>query len=392
MTWINFLHFYQPANIDEIYIKEAFEKSYSRLISLMLNNKDFKCTVNISGCLLDRLFEKEDEYLLKGKKIIDNLVFLVKSGQLELVSSAAYHAFLPLLPEEEVRRQIRENKYFLEKYLGKDIEIKGFFSPEMGYSLDLARIIKEEGYDWIILDPITAVNRDLNFNQVFIDSNSDLKIIFRNRNFSRAYPPDEIQRLLLNNSDDLVITATDAELYGLRHEDPSGELEKVVNNQKIKTERISDFINTFSCNELKRIELRNSSWESEEEDILRGKPFILWNNEDNLIHQDLWALSFLALSLGDKFKDDENFYWHRWHLVRGLASCNFWWASAIDFSFNFGPYAWNPDIVERGLEDLIRSIRAISNKESLVKKLEAEDLYVKIKNNLWREHWLKHWN
>lgn len=391
MIWLNFLHLYQPANIEDFYIEESFEKSYARLIRLLTANKNLKFTVNISGCLLQRLADRPNDYKIEGENLFVVLQRLIKSGQLELVSSAAYHGFLPLLPEAEVRRQIKENKEILEKYFAKDFKVRGFFSPEMAYSKELARIIKDEGYEWLILDSISAVNQSLDFDKVFIDEDSGLKIIFRNRQYSRAYPPDEVKKLIVENKKSLLITATDAELYGLRHKDHSAEMEKIVKNEKLETKNISEYISSFSQEDLERIKLRRSSWESEEKDLAQGESFIFWKNRKNPIHRDLWNLSYLSLDLLDKFPNDKNAYWQRWHLVRGLASCTYWWASASDFSFNFGPLAWNPDIVERGLEDLIRSVRAIESKDSLKDKLKAEVIYLRIKKNLWQRHWKKHW-
>lgn len=391
MTWLNFLHLYQPANIEDFYIEESFTKSYARLIRLLLANPRLKFTINISGCLLERMASRPDDFKIAGEDLLVVLKRLIHSGQLELVSSAAYHGFLALLPEAEVRRQIKENKELMTKYLGDDFKVKGFFSPEMAYSKELAKIIKDEGYEWLILDSISSKNQSLDFNKIFIDENSNLKIIFRNREFSRAYPPDEVKKLIEEGKRQLLITATDAELYGLRHEDPSAEMEAVVKDEKLETKTISEYIYSFKEEELDRIELRRSSWESEEKDILQGEPFIFWQQRKNNIHRDLWKLSYLSLELAEKFSADKSSTWQRWHLVRGLASCTFWWASASDFSFNFGPLAWNPDIVERGLEDLVRSVRSIDNKDSLKDKLKAEALYLKIKKNLWQQHWKKHW-
>ena len=35
MYWANFLHFYQPANVDAYHIEEAEEQSYRRLVELL---------------------------------------------------------------------------------------------------------------------------------------------------------------------------------------------------------------------------------------------------------------------------------------------------------------------------------------------------------------------
>ncbi|NCN22101.1 hypothetical protein GW758_02110 [Candidatus Falkowbacteria bacterium] len=383
MIWINFLHLYQPANIDDYHIQEALNQSYWRLIRLLEENPELRMTFNVSGCLLERLEDMGELDFIKALKKLND------SGRLELVSSAAYHGFLPLLPEEEIVKQIKENEIILQRFFGSDFKPKGFFLPEMSYSSALAKIVKSFGYDWIILDEISTANKQIDLEQIFIDETSGLKVIFRQRELSRAYPPDEIYQLLATNKK-VAISATDAELYGLRHEDPTGEMEKIAADQKIVTKTVSDYIYSFALENLSAIKLRESSWESEEIDIIKGQPFILWFDKKNSIHRDLWRLSNLSLELGEKFKDDNNIKWHRWHLVRGLASCTFWWASANDFTTSFGPYAWNPDIVERGLNDLLRSVRAIENKKSLNDKLKAETLALRLRKNLWRRHWLKH--
>ncbi|MBN2854360.1 polysaccharide deacetylase family protein [Patescibacteria group bacterium] len=385
MIWINFLHLYQPANIDDYHIKEALVKSYWRLLRLLEENPRLRMTFNVSGCLLERLESMAELDFIKTLKKLN------ESGRLELVSSAAYHGFLPLLPEAEVRRQIKENEIILQKFFGSNFKTKGFFLPEMSYSPALAKIVKSLGYEWIILDEISAANKMIDLEQIFIDEASGLKVIFRQRDFSRSYPPDEVYKLLSANKK-IAISATDAELYGLRHEDPTGEMERIAADERIETKTISDYINSFESKNLLEIKLRESSWESEERDIKKGQPFILWFDKKNPIHRDLWRLSHISLELGDKFKNDKNIKWHRWHLVRGLASCSFWWSSAKDFTVNFGPYAWNPDIVERGLGDLLRSIRTIEDKKSLKDKLKAEALALRLKKNLWRCHWLKHWS
>lgn len=389
MTWINFLHFYQPANIESFTIKEALDKSYFRVIRLLEENPNYKLTINISGCLLERLNEMgENNFIERVKK-------LVEEKKLELVGTAAYHALLPLIPEEEVKRQIQENEEILKKYFGDNFKPRGFFFPEMAYSVSVARIVKEMGYEWTILDEFSAFGVEkFDRKKPHIDRLSGLKIIFRDRNQSRAYPPDLIIKHLKEErfKDELLITGTDGELYGLRHEDPTGEMEKIASlKDRVKTMTISSYLNKFNEKDIIELDLRPSSWESSEKDLNNGQPFILWNNKKNKIHRDLWRLANIAISINDKYKEDNNYYWYRWHLVRGLASCTFWWASANDFSTNFGPYAWNPDIVERGLNDLIRSIRSISSKESKQIKLTAEKYYLKINKNLWREHWEKHW-
>ena len=397
MIWINFLHLYQPANIEDYKIKEALDKSYWRILRLVEEHPNLKMTWNISGCLLERI-----EGMAKNN-FIERLNYLVKRGQVELTGSAAYHGLLPLLPEEEVISQIKDNEKILRKHFGASFKKAGFFLPEMAYSPQVAKIVKALGYKWLILDEVSRgeLHPHFDFNHVYLDEASDLKIVFRSREFSGAFPPDKLIALLkeqktsLKNTDNVnekfILTATDAELYGLRHEDPSGEMEKIVKDREVKTETISEYIkNTFLKKE-KGIKIYSSSWESSVSEIKNNKPYDVWINKDNKIQVNLWKLANLCLSLDKPYKEDKNYYWYRWHLVRGLASCTFWWASARDFSKLYGPYAWSPDDIERGLEDLIRSVRSLSDLKTKSKKLEAEKYYLRIKEMIWQDHWKKHW-
>jgi hypothetical protein len=161
-------------------------------------------------------------------------------------------------------------------------------------------------------------------------------------------------------------------------------------NKNIETKTISEYIleNKKEIIEVKPI---SCNWESITKELKEGQPYFLWKDKNNKIHNYLWELANLSLELVENNKKDDNYDWARWHLVRGLASCTFWWASAKDFKHNFGPYAWNPDEIERGLEDLIRSVRSLENIKTKKNKLQTEKIYIKIKEIIWKNHWQNYW-
>jgi hypothetical protein len=389
MQWFNFLHFYQPANIENNFIIEAANKSYYRLLRLVEENPELMMTWNVSGCLLLRLEESGQI------DFINRLKTLVASGRIELVSSAAYHGFLPLLPEAEVNWQIFENDRILKKYFGEGFSPAGFFLPEMAYSRQLASLVAAAGYKYIILDRITvdpATSR-LPIPAVARDRTSGLTIVFRDSEYSSAYPPDKIWPAVKDGliKDDLIVTATDAELYGLRHEDPTAELEKIVKQPAVKTGTLSQLIETAGLSDVPELDLRPSNWESTAEELLAGEPYALWLRQDNTLQISLWHLAAVLLEANSVFKTDSNYYWFRWHLARGLASCTFWWASGRDLKASYGPLAWSPDEVEKGLNDLVRAARSLASRDSLSLKLASEELALEIKRILWSNHWRQHW-
>ncbi len=382
MLWLNFIHLYQPANSHSERIKEATDKSYLRLTRLLEEHEDLHFTANISACLLERLRDEGYGDLLKRWQK------LISAGRLELVGSAAYHAFLPLLPEKEVIYQIKRQEEITLDILGVNIKGGGFFLPEMAYTPALAKLVKGLGYDWLILDEASLPAGSLNnIGSAYLDENSKLKVVVRQRDLSNAYAPDLIQGLMEQvDAPKLLVTATDAELYGLRHKDPTAELEKMAGLPGLNSETISVFLAKAN---LVSAEFRSASWETNwQED--NNQPFFVWHDRRNRLQLDLWKLVNIIIVAGNKYADDKNFSWYRWHLDRGLASCVFWWASGRDFFHNFGPKAWNPDEVENGLNDLVRAVRSLEDESSRKEKIIVEKLVADIRWRLWRKHWQKY--
>ncbi len=378
MIWINFLHLYQPVNAEDQVIEEATEKSYLRIVRALEENPGIKFNLNITGCLFLRWEE------LGYKSLIKRIKNLADKGQLEITGTVAYHSFPPLIPKKETERQIKENEDILKKYLGNKFKPQGFFIPEMAYSEDVAKIVKKMGYEWIILDEIAYEGKigKTEINQIYKDKNSKLDVVFRSRELSNGYFPD---KALKNPEIDFALTGNDGELYGLRHEDPTGELEKLLKRKDLETKTVSEFISEKE----ERIEFSPfaCSWESSEKDIKNNKPYILWYNRDNINQIKIWELANLVYRLVEKHRDDENHKWARWHLVRGLASCTFWWASEKNFEHIFGPYAWNPDEIEKRINELVKAVRSLESSTGLNTKIKVEKMALDIKRLVWEKHW-----
>ncbi|KKR22043.1 MAG: hypothetical protein UT48_C0001G0056 [Parcubacteria group bacterium GW2011_GWE2_39_37] len=382
MYWINFLHLYQPANIESEKIVAATKHSYERIVRALEEHPDIKFTLNISGCLLLRWAEEfhYDGLILRIKKLIEN-------GQVELVGSAAYHTLLPLSKLTEAEAQIVENENILKKYFGNELKLRGFFFPEMAYGHKVAKLVKKLGYQWAIVDEISLNGKlgQLDTDQRYIDKNSGLELVFRQRNISETYVPETLAKEIKEKKLTTAITASDAELYGLHYIDHTAEFEKLLKTKDLVTLTISEFIN--GKENFKKIDAVEASWQSSEQELADKQPYILWSDKKNEVHRKLWQLVALAEKTNKESADDPNLVWARWHLVRGMASCVFWWASGRDFSPVFGPIAWNPDEIEKGVNELIRSIRTLENSTNLVTKVKAEKLAMEIRKLVWHTHW-----
>ena len=155
---------------------------------------------------------------------------------------------------------------------------------------------------------------------------------------------------------------------------------------KLETELISDFVDNIETIEV--FKPASCSWESTEKEIAENNPYALWNDKTNKIQTSLWSLANFVWQIVETNNNDKNYLAARWHIVRGLASCTFWWASGRKIS-SFGHTAWNPDEVERGLNELIRAIRSLDDKKLNSEKIKAEKMCAKLQEMIWIKHWGK---
>jgi 4-alpha-glucanotransferase len=136
MHWTNFLHIYQPPTQTEQIVRKVTEEGYRTLGRVLKASPKARVTLNISAVLTQQL----DCYGLDD--VISDLRKLAERGQIEFTGSAIYHPILPLIPKDEVIRQIKLNTEVNRSYFGDSYNPKGFFLPEMCYSVDIARTVK----------------------------------------------------------------------------------------------------------------------------------------------------------------------------------------------------------------------------------------------------------
>jgi len=382
LTWVNFLHIYQPPNQFPEILDNVVKDSYIPLINLAKKYKRFYFTLNINASLTEQLAGRG------YGKIISELKKLAERRQIEFTGSAAFHPILPLLPDNEVIHQIEKNDEINREHFGAAYRPKGFYSPEMAYSNRVARIVKKMGYKWLILDEMQA-DKAIDFSKKYYIKGLALEVIFRERNLSKSYPPETLLARLDRASGEIVgISATDGEMYGHWHRDENRILQKIIARQNVNILKVSDFL--FERSGREYVEPLRSSWESLPEEIAAKNPFALWKDPKNKLHKKLWQFANLAIEVVNKNKKDPNYYWARWHLDRGLASCTFWWCSRRQPS-PFCPITWNPDEVEKGLVQLIRSFRSLEKLNAAV-KISAEKKYILLQKLIWETHWKDYGN
>lgn len=386
MFWANFLHIYQPPNQDPDVLKEITILSYLPLLKGVLNNPKTKLCLNINACLLD-LFAQNNY-----QEVLALLRKLLEKDQLEITGSAKYHAFLPLLSESEVKRQIEQNEKTLKFFFGDLWKKNGFFSPELAYDFKTAKIVKEMGYQWILAPQISYGPQPPSFDTIYqIKGLEPFSVFFRDKRVSililagyahNAQAFFEEISDALENPNRYLTTIMDGETFG--HHRPGLEkfLEELYQSEKLQTVFISDLPNLFNKREI--VEPRAATWSNEEQDfwldkekhVVRDNPFLLWKDPSSEIHRLQWEFTdWVAEKVEDqKFKvkgDKEKTKWDtaRLKLDQAISSDQYWWASAKPW--------WSLEMIENGgyfLKDVINTLFDENSEEGK----KAFDYYLRI--------------
>ena len=378
MIWSSFLHIYQPPWQTKEMTKKIARQSYWRIVHILDKHPLAKITLNINGTLTEQLAAHGEAPLLRAFSA------LAKRGQIEFVGSAKYHAILPLIPRKEVIRQIELNNLTNKKYFGQWYNPKGFFPPEMCWDNRLAPILKQLGFEWVILDEIavnSALKKNNNITTACYDGVSNLHFFFRSRFASDLFTTaivksaDHFLSLIgKRRADDMLITAFDGENLG--HHSPlmDNRFEEIVEHPSIRMLTHSELFRI--CSIRKRVSPRASSWSSRPQDLKRGIPYPLWQYPGNALQKIQWditneALRFVRWGKNEKYGTAQTL------LDQALSSDQYWWASAMPW--------WGVEELLGGTILYLRAVEAIpsSSATTASKKIHREFSRLEYLARLW---------
>lgn len=408
------------------------EESYRPLIKVFRDIPSAKVTVNINGVLTEFLRDHGKWDIIRG------LVKLAENGQLEFTGSAKYHPILPLIPQDEMKRQITQNNETNRRLLGKIFAPRGFFSPEMCYSREMVEPIIETGHQWLLLsgvacpvewhfDVIHGVSLDDKSLSVFFrDDILSNKICFHG--ISAQGFLEHLSQLKDDREDIYVITAMDAETFGHHIKnwekifleevyealEPLEAVKSDVQQLQLLAEEHRDIFGLRERGEAREIEVvtiselldifprgssiepKPSSWSTSGEDLEAGNPYPLWADPNNQIHQLQWEHMNICIGMVKKAMeraDNETSKYYadiaRGLMDRALHSDQFWWASRRPM--------WDINLINRGLmqqtEALLNAYKAIKTsgtsdeekQECYYREIAARDLRAKIRDRLFRD-------
>ena len=351
MQWVNFLHFYQPYNQQNDILLRIVNECYRPLIKGFSQNKKSKTLVNINGALTKLLLERG------YKDIIDGLKSLALEGAVEFTGSAMYHAFLPLLPENEIERQIKLNDEENKKCFGEAYKPTGFFSPEMAVNDKILKVVKELGYKWIAAPELSYGTEESKADKLYIDKKSGLYVFFRNKRVSALILGAVVRsgEDLLYETQDLQqinkywFTVMDAETFGHHRIGYEKVLFELLASEKLQASYPAEVLSKIK--EVEEVNLRPTTWTNQEQDFwldrertryTESRSFILWKNPENPIHNLQWQFVDFCLSTLGNAGDKSSEEWKaaREKMDKALASDQFWWASALPW--------WSLEMVEQG--------------------------------------------
>lgn len=380
MYWTNFIHIYQPPTQTREIVEKVTNECYRKLVEILKKHPGGKLTVNINASLTEQLVK------YGFIDVIEGLKELAQDKRIEFTGSAKYHPILPLIPENEIRRQIELNFETNRKYFGESYNPIGFFPPEMCYSERIAKIVKDMGFKWIIVDEISYSGKlgQAKNNKIYQIKDMDFFIFFKERPFSAGFTYDkyptskEFIRDLDLNENYYLLTGTDGEIYG--HHKPGQErlLEDVWQGDIIKTATISELFDIYKDIEI--VKPIDSSWSTWESEIEQGIPYPQWDYPSNEIHELQWELAYMAINLINRTsKNADRFNEARDLLDKGLHSCQWWWASSRPW--------WGTDMIDKGADQLYEAVNAINRYLKPEEINQAQSLKDKIKETAryWQE-------
>lgn len=321
------LHFYQPPTQDPGVVRRIDSECYGPVFRL-LRDAAPKVTVNINLSLTEQL----------AACCPETLKFLRDCSTCEFTQSGAFHPLLPLVPTEEVERQLRINGEGNRRLIPGFGEPQGVFPPEMALDGRTASLLSELGYRWTITDDVPWVSGGREAPAAWIPVSGRIKVLLRSNfwsNFISFHGDDGgliARRLIkemrgwMGNQDSYIVIAMDGETFGHhRRGAVEGFLKPFLGVLSGSSEAglltLGEIAGLFPGREA---EVPAGSWSTSPSDIERGVPFPLWDDPDNPDHQSLRRLLNTVLERA-RSCDSEN--------VARLAdemlySCPFWWASS----------------------------------------------------------------
>ena len=327
------LHFYQPPTQDPEIVKKIDLECYRPLFQLLLDT-GVPVTINMNYSLTEQLAEFAPE----------TLEIVSKLSEQTFTASGAFHPIFPLIPEDEVQRQLLLNDLGNKKLIGEGYSPIGAFPPELAVDMKTIKLIGKLGYLWTVTDDVPWVFEHSEVPSKWIPSVDGIGVFLRSNFWSNLISfhggsGDEMVTRMIDdlhewsgNEDSYVILAMDGETFG--HHRP-GAIESFLapffsqlkKEENIKISSLETIFNEFPK---KESFIPAGSWSTVPSDLKTEEPFPLWNHSLNENHITYWKLLNFVLQNVRKSSNMDV----ATSVDKMLYSCPMWWASPGRESFS----------------------------------------------------------
>jgi hypothetical protein len=365
------LDFFQPPAQSYDVIDQITRECYLPLVELFNCDLNPRFTVSLANSL-GFLFEEygKDEVTRELRRAIEN-------GKAELVNSGSSHPIFPLIPEQEVRRQIGLDIEFKRANLGVS-RTAGIFSPELCYDDNLVDLYRDMRFTWTLVDDQVMAMNGIPVPEEYVFQIADLAVLMRNSFWSERIrrPKDTGWRwtgkefveyldaeAAQRTEDCYRIIALAGETFGhhLKYYQETflrDMLFALKGCESVRLLTISELLTVSSLPKVAKAREQGKkfayfprcSWATRPEDYQRGDFYPHWQSKGNAVHAGLWELSGLILEAcrDIDFENDANNKL-RVLLDGAFYSTQYYWASL---------WFWRPERIYEGIDGQMRALYA----------------------------------
>jgi hypothetical protein len=301
LFWANLINMYQPPNCDRVELEKIVNQSYLPILRIFTQNPEYKFSVNLPGSTVDLLIRTG------FGQVIKKIAELADRGQVDFTMTPKFQPVIPFLNEEDVARQIEASNKICKRYFGISYAPRGLYSPYLAYSQAVSKTTARFGLKWVVTDEISFSNGSPNgFTSLYMDKSAGGVVLLpRHRELSDQLEGNIWARKLPRSASEYVqsalqkcandkyfITVVEADSLGYRQAGRHGLLKALYGEAKLKRVTLSELRALIKRKEF--VKAQEGTAETRPQDMKRRKPFLLWQNENNPIHQTLWQLFNLA--------------------------------------------------------------------------------------------------
>ena len=155
------LNLHQPAgNLEDLLDHNHWDAkqilyALDRMPRLLLPYDDIaRVHLSMSGTLLETLSNPEFQQRVYGIVDCGSLLWSLQNYNIfNILGTGYYHPVLPLIPEADRKEHLQRWRGIAEHLFWRE-QFEGFWPPEMGFSMELIPLLKQMGYQYVLVDSL----------------------------------------------------------------------------------------------------------------------------------------------------------------------------------------------------------------------------------------------